>query len=48
VCAGGCSVAAYTELGTIDKPNCHKPAMEAGLIALARRTAAERTAAVVN
>jgi uncharacterized protein len=48
VCAGGCSVAAYTELGTINKPNCHKPAMEAGVIALARRTAAERVAAAVN
>jgi uncharacterized protein len=48
VCAGGCSVAAYTELGTINKPNCHKPAMEAGLIALARRTAAERTAVAIN
>ena len=48
VCAGGCSVAAYTELGTIDKPNCHKPAIEAGLVALAHRTAAERFAETVN
>jgi radical SAM protein with 4Fe4S-binding SPASM domain len=48
VCAGGCTVAAYTELGTINKPNCHKPAIQAGLVALAHRTAAERSLATVN
>ena len=46
VCAGGCSVAAYNELGSIDKPNCHKAAIEAGLVSLARQAAAERTATV--
>ena len=30
VCAGGCTVAAYNELGSIDKPNCHKTAIQAG------------------
>ena len=38
VCAGGCTVAAYTELGSIDKPNCHKTAIQAGArVARARR-----------
>ena len=46
VCAGGCTVAAYNELGTIDKPNCHKAAIRAGLVSLARQAAAERTATV--
>ena len=30
VCAGGCSVAAHTELGDMQKPNCHKTSFEAG------------------
>ena len=46
VCAGGCTVAAYNELGSIDKPNCHKTAIQAGLVSLARQAAAERTATV--
>jgi uncharacterized protein len=46
VCAGGCSVAAYNELGTIDKPNCHKTAIQAGVVSLAHQAAAERPAAV--
>ena len=46
VCAGGCTVAAYNELGSIDKPNCHKAAIQAGLVSLARQAAAERTATV--
>jgi len=41
VCAGGCSAAAHTELGDMNKPNCHKPSFEAGVIALARRAAEE-------
>jgi uncharacterized protein len=36
VCAGGCSVAAHTELGSMHMPNCHKPSFEAGVLALAR------------
>jgi uncharacterized protein len=39
VCAGGCTVAAYTELHDMNKPNCHKPSFEAGAIALAREAA---------
>jgi uncharacterized protein len=35
VCAGGCSVAAHTELGDMHKPNCHKPSFEAGVVSLA-------------
>ena len=46
VCAGGCTVAAYNELGSIDKPNCHKTAIQAGVVSLARQAAAERTATV--
>ena len=47
VCAGGCTVAAYSQLlGSIDKPNCHKAAIQAGLVSLARQAAAERTATV--
>ncbi|MBA3888526.1 MAG: radical SAM protein [Acidobacteria bacterium] len=40
VCAGGCSVAAHTELGSMDRPNCHKTSFEAGVIALAMEAAA--------
>jgi uncharacterized protein len=39
VCAGGCSTAAYNELGDMNKPNCHKPSFEAGVAALARDAA---------
>ena len=39
VCAGGCSVAAHTELLDMNKPNCHKSSFEAGLITLARKAA---------
>jgi uncharacterized protein len=39
VCAGGCTVAAHTELGNLDAPNCHKSSFEAGLITLARQAA---------
>ena len=48
VCAGGCTVAAYNELGNMNAPNCHKPALQAGLVALARDAAAARTPALVN
>jgi uncharacterized protein len=41
VCAGGCSVAAHTEIKDMYKPNCHKPSFEAGIVALARRAALE-------
>ena len=40
VCAGGCTVAAHTELGDLDAPNCHKASFEAGLVTLAREAAA--------
>jgi uncharacterized protein len=40
VCAGGCTVAAHTELGNMDAPNCHKTSFEAGLVTLARQSAA--------
>jgi uncharacterized protein len=39
VCAGGCSAAAHTELGDMNKPNCHKPSFEAGVISLAYQAA---------
>jgi uncharacterized protein len=39
VCAGGCSVAAHTELLDMNKPNCHKSSFEAGLLTLARQAA---------
>ncbi len=39
VCAGGCTVAASNELGNVNSPNCHKPAFEAGVVALAREAA---------
>jgi uncharacterized protein len=41
VCAGGCSAAAHIELGDMNKPNCHKPSFEAGVIALAHQAARE-------
>ena len=41
VCAGGCSAAAHTELGDMNKPNCHKPSFEAGVITLAHQAARE-------
>jgi uncharacterized protein len=43
VCAGGCSVAAHTELGSMDRPNCHKASFEAGVVALARDAAVSAT-----
>jgi uncharacterized protein len=46
VCAGGCSVAAHTELGSIDRPNCHKTSFEAGVISLARDAAASEMASI--
>jgi hypothetical protein len=35
VCAGGCSTAAFLELGDLNKPNCHKHNFEAGVRSLA-------------
>jgi uncharacterized protein len=46
VCAGGCTTAAYTELRDMNKPNCHKPSFEAGVISLAREAARMAEAAV--
>jgi uncharacterized protein len=41
VCAGGCSVAAHTEQGSMHRPNCHKTSFEAGVVSLARDAARE-------
>ena len=46
VCAGGCAVAAHTELGNLNAPNCHKTSFEAGLVTLAHKAAASATALV--
>jgi uncharacterized protein len=48
VCAGGCTVAAHTELGDMHRPNCHKRALEAGVVALAREAAAARDPALAG
>jgi uncharacterized protein len=48
VCAGGCSAAAHTELGDMQKPNCHKPSFEAGVIALAHQAARANDAALAG
>jgi uncharacterized protein len=48
VCAGGCTVAAHNELGSIDVPNCHKSSLEAGLVSLAHDAASARQVPVVN
>jgi uncharacterized protein len=48
VCAGGCSAAAHTELHDMNKPNCHKPSFEAGVIALAHQAAMAQEAALVG
>ena len=47
VCAGGCTVAAHTELGDMNRPNCHKSRFEAGVVSLAR-DAATRELATIN
>jgi uncharacterized protein len=46
VCAGGCTVAAHTELGDLNAPSCHKTSFEAGLVTLARQAAASAPALV--
>jgi uncharacterized protein len=46
VCAGGCSTAAHTELGSMNRPNCHKSSFEAGVVSLARDAAAHELATV--
>ncbi len=46
VCAGGCSVAAHTELGSMDRPNCHKTSFEAGVVSLARDAAVSEMASI--
>jgi uncharacterized protein len=48
VCAGGCTVAAHTELRDMNKPNCHKSSFESGLVSLAYRTARESAPALVG
>jgi uncharacterized protein len=48
VCAGGCTVAAHNELGSINAPNCHKRSFEAGLVSLAHDAARAADAATVN
>jgi uncharacterized protein len=45
VCAGGCTVAAHSELGDMHAPNCHKPSFEAGLVALAHEAARDQAPA---
>jgi uncharacterized protein len=46
VCAGGCSVAAHSELGDMNRPNCHKTSFEAGVVSLAREAAAGSVATI--
>jgi uncharacterized protein len=48
VCAGGCSAAAHIELGNMQKPNCHKPSFEAGVISLAHQAARELEPALLG
>lgn len=45
VCAGGCSVASHTELGSLDRPSCHKASFEAGVLSLALEAAATHASA---
>ena len=40
VCGGGCSMAAHTELGDMNRPSCHKGSFESAVVSLAQRTAA--------
>ena len=43
VCAGGCTVAAHTELGDMNRPNCHKTQLRSGRrLARARSRGARR------
>jgi hypothetical protein len=37
-------VAAHTELGDLNAPNCHKASFEAGLVTMAREAAAAAAA----
>ena len=46
VCAGGCTVAAHNELGDMNRPACHKRALEAGVVALARDVVAQLPASI--
>jgi uncharacterized protein len=48
VCAGGCTVAGHTELGSIQAPSCHKASFEAGLVSLARDAARAQECELVN
>ena len=40
VCAGGCTVASFNELGDVNAPSCHKKSFEAGVATMARDAAA--------
>jgi uncharacterized protein len=48
VCAGGCTVAAHTELGDVNAPNCHKTSFEAGVVSMARDAAASLIPALAH
>jgi uncharacterized protein len=39
VCAGGCSVAAHSELGDMNTPSCHKRSFEEALVSMAHEAA---------
>jgi uncharacterized protein len=39
VCGGGCSVAAHAEQSDMNRPTCHRPSFESGLVALAAEVA---------
>ena len=43
VCAGGCTVASYSELGDLNAPSCHKSSFEAGVVSMARDAAVSLT-----
>ena len=47
VCAGGCTVASYSEQGDLNTPSCHKSSFEAGVVSMARDAAATLTAGLV-
>ena len=47
VCAGGCTVAAHSEVGDMNKPSCHKKSFEAGVASMARDAAASLASELV-
>ena len=48
VCAGGCTVAAHSELGDMNAPNCHKTSFVAGVVSMARDAATTLQPELVN